>query len=329
MEKTLKKHIVILATGGTIAGTGKAGATVDYHPGELDIGTIIASVDGIEDLASITSEQIVNVDSVCITSEIWIRLANRINELAAMTNADGFVVTHGTDTLEETAYFLNLAVHTDKPVIVTGAMRPSTAISADGPLNLYESVALASSDSAFGKGVMVLLSDRFYSAREVTKTNTFETDTFSGKDGGCLGYMRDQLPYFFTSTLKCHTSQTEFDVSRIKQLPKVEVAYFYAGADPETLGYLMEKSDGMVIAGAGDGNFSDTWKKELIKMESNNKPVVIASRTSSGVVTLPSNHPKNCISSDTLNPQKARILLQLALTRTHEISGIREIFEKY
>lgn len=172
------KNIIILATGGTIAGTGEEGKTTNYTAGNIDIEVLVSSVRNLDKIANIYGEQIANVDSNDITMNHWLTLANRINELSKQDDVDGFVITHGTDTLEETAYFLDLTVKTDKPVVLTGAMRPSTATSADGPLNLYQSVALAASDLSRGHGAMVVFSDGIYSGRNVQKINTFKNKCF-------------------------------------------------------------------------------------------------------------------------------------------------------
>ena len=238
-------------------------------------------------------------------------------------------MTHGTDTLEETAFFLNLTVKTRKPVVITGAMRPATALSPDGPFNLYQAVALASSPEAYGKGVLAVFSDAIYSARDVQKGSTFHVDAFSSDDFGCLGYIRDTKPYFYNALVKKHTVDTEFDIRDIETLPKVSIAYFHVDADPEILRFQMEKSDGLIIAGAGNGEMSLQWEDEVRNMENCGKPIVITSRIHDGIVTLHDAVPANVFSGDTLNPHKARILLMLALTKTHDIPTMRRMFETY
>lgn len=229
--------VVVLATGGTIAGTGEAGKTTGYSAGQLDVGTLVASAAGITDIANVRGVQVCNVGSDDITDAYWIQMAQTINELAADDAISGFAVTHGTDTLEETAYFLNLAVKTDKPVVITGAMRPSTATSADGPMNLYQTIALAANPDAAGRGAMVVFSDGIYGGRDVQKVNTFKTDAFSMRDMGCLGYMQDNNAYFYNATTKKHTVDTEFSVDGLDALPAVGVAYFTIDADPGVLDY--------------------------------------------------------------------------------------------
>ncbi|NRT40444.1 L-asparaginase [Clostridium beijerinckii] len=259
------KNIIILATGGTIAGTGEEGKTTNYTAGNIDIEVLVSSVRNLDKIANIYGEQIANVDSNDITMNHWLILANRINELSKQDDVDGFVITHGTDTLEETAYFLDLTVKTDKPVVLTGAMRPSTATSADGPLNLYQSVALAASDLSRGHGAMVVFSDGIYSGRNVQKINTFKTNAFNSIEFGCLGYMRDNIPFFFNKSIKPHTIYSQFDVTGLTELPKVSIAYFHIDADPSIIDYFAQNSQGIVIAGREVGLSAQIgWKKSGI-----------------------------------------------------------------
>jgi len=322
--------VVILGTGGTIAGTGEAGKTQGYTAGSLDIQSLIDACPGLDELANLQGEQVLNTASDNVTAKDWLVLANRINELAQDPTIAGFVVTHGTDTLEETCYFLNLAVKTDKPVICVGAMRPATAISADGPMNLYQSVALARSPEAVGQGAMIVFSDGIYGAREVTKVNTFKTDAFNGKDMGCLGYMRDDKPYFYNKTVKKHTVDTPFDITGLEDLPKVGIAYFHIDADVAILEEMMNRYDGVVIAGAGNGSTSTAWANYVKeRIDGGDDTIVVrAGRMDCGIVTDYSSFMQS-IAADNLNPQKARILLQLALTKTKDRETIREYFAQF
>lgn len=331
MRNSELKNIVILATGGTIAGTGENGKTTNYKAGNLDIQDLINSVSNLDKIANIYGEQIANVDSNDITINHWLTLVNRINELSKDDNIDGFVITHGTDTLEETAYFLDLTVKTEKPVVVTGAMRPSTATSADGPFNLYQSVALAASDSSKGQGSMVVFSDGIYSGRTVQKVNTFKTNAFNSREFGCLGYMRDNIPYFFNKSIKPHTINSEFDITGLNKLPMVSIAYFNIGADPSILDYLSQISDGIVIAGSGSGSFSSSWIEKVKELDKKGIPVVRSSRIGSGIILKDEEMDKsaNSIPGNTLSPSKARILLSLALTKTKKYSEIEKIFAEY
>lgn len=323
------KNIVILATGGTIAGRGDAGKTSEYKPGEVSIADILSSVPGIEQLAHIEAMQILNAASDNVTSENLLQLANTINELSQKPNIDGFVITHGTDTLEETAYFLHLTVKTHKPVVCVGSMRPATALSADGPLNLYQAVALATKEEAAGKGVLVTFADGIYSARDVQKVNTFRTDAFSGRDLGCLGYMQDATAHFFNQPVRKHTADTEFHVSGLETLPKVDIIYFHLDADLALFQLAYANSAGVVIATAGNGGISSAWGNAMKSPEMAQKPIVTASRIGNGYVNLKQSAADTVVASGSLNPQKARILLQLALTVTRDVAAIRQMFLNY
>ena len=319
-------RIVILATGGTIAGTGDDGKTVGYTPGVLTAEELIDAVQGLDDVAQIEAIQICNVNSDDMTYSIWLELARTINEMAQDPDVKGFVITHGTDTMEETAYFLNLTVKTDKPVVITGSMRPITSLSADGSMNLYQSVCVAASEDAVGKGVLVVFSDRIYSARSVTKTSTYHVTAISAGEMGCIGVVRDNAVFIYESPNKLHTTSTEFDVDEIVSLPKVSVLYFSVDADPDILSYAASISDGIVIAGAGAGEFSEAYKAIIDELEI---PVVISSRIDDGIILRDNLLSDNSIAADNLSPQKAAILLRLALLITKDNEEIQEMFYKY
>ena len=321
-----RKKIVILATGGTIAGVGDTGNEDGYKPGTLTVEDLLSAVPEMADIAEYEAIQICNVNSDDVTDEIWIQLANTINEKAADPEVDGFVITHGTDTMEETAYFLNLTVKTDKPVVLTGSMRPSTSISADGPMNFYEAACVAASDEAAGKGVLVVFSDRIYGARSVTKTSTYSVMAISAGEMGDLGVIRDRTLYLYEKPLKRHTTESEFDITGLTSLPKVSILYFFVGADPELLRYAAEHSDGLVIAGAGEGSFSELWIEIIKELQI---PVVISSRIDDGVITKESLLCENTVSSDNLSPQKAAILLRLALTGDVNQERLEEMYSVY
>jgi L-asparaginase len=322
----MKKNIQIIATGGTIAGVGKNG---EYKSAEIDINKLISNINGIDDLANLKMVQKINIDSSDVTCKDWLCIAKDINEKSKDSNIDGFVITHGTDTLEETAYFLNLTLKTSKPVIITGSMRPSTALSADGPFNLYQAVALAKNDDSVGKGVLIVFADTIYGARDIQKINSFKIEAFNHRDLGCFGYMMDDVPYFYNRSTRPHTLDTEFDVCDFDDLPKVSIAYFYADADVEILTHLAEKSDGIVLAGTGNGNCSQIWHDEIKSILNKNIPVVRTSRTANGLVTSEKSISSYGITANTLSAQKARILLSLSLTKTDDLNKIDEIFKKY
>ena len=237
-------NVTIIATGGTIAGTGATSTTtVGYEAAKIGVETLINAVPELKKVANVKGEQIFQIASENMNNDYWLKLAKRVNELLKQSDVDGIVITHGTDTIEETAYFLDLVVKSDKPVVIVGAMRPSTAISADGPINLYNSVILAGSDEAVGKGVLVAMNDQINAGREVTKTNTSTADTFRTPELGFLGYMQDNKPHFNRESTRKHTCDTPFDVSNLNTLPQVDIVYGYANMNRIPL-------DALVAAGA-------------------------------------------------------------------------------
>lgn len=323
-----KKTVVVLATGGTIAGKGRKGSQTNYVPGQLSIESIASSVDGIGELAELREIQIANVNSDDITSFDWLELARRINTLSRDPLIDGFVITHGTDTMEETAYFLHLTCHTGKPIVVTGAMRPSTATSADGPMNLYQAVAVASSEKAKGKGVMCVFSDSIYGARDFQKLSTTSVTAFGGRDFGMMGYIIDDEIRFYNQSMRPHTTSSPFFVDTLPSLPKVEIVFFYVDADPVILRTSAERADGIVLVGAGNGNYSNAFNDMVGKLS---VPVVRTSRIGNGIIVPDDKFDAypNIIIGDNLAPTKARILLQLSLTHTTEREMIQEYFSTF
>ena len=322
----MKGKVIILATGGTIAGVGEDGKIVGYRPGTLTVDYLIEKTPKLKDVADIESLQICNINSDDITGEIWIQLANKINEFAKDPEVVGFVITHGTDTMEETAYFLNLTVKTDKPVVFTGSMRPATSISADGYMNLYEAVCVAASDEAKGKGVLVVFFVCIFAARTVTKTSTYNVTAISSSGMGAIGIVRDGEVYLYASPFKCHTIESIFDVSKIDSLPKVSILYFSVDANPELLEYAAKSSDGIVIAGAGAGEFSEAYKSVIDKMDI---PVVVCSRIDGGIIFKENLLCENTVAADNLSPQKAVVLLRLALACRINKEKLQEVFMKY
>lgn len=326
-----KKRIAILATGGTIAAVGAEGETNNYNSYEIGVKNLVGDISGIDDLAELIGVQVCNIPSTDITEEHWYSLAEEIDRLAKQDDIDGFVITHGTDTLEETAYYLHLVVKTDKPIVITGAMRPASAISADGPMNLYQSVALAASDCARGMGVLVVFSDGIYNGRDVQKSNCFRPDAFNQRDFGCMGYMLYNQPRIFFQSLRKHTTQSEFFYKDCAALPRVSIAYFSANASAELLYDIAKKSDGLIIAGSGSGWYSSGWVEMSKKIEKLGIPVVRSSRVSNGYVQAVDylDCCENIIPGDTLSPAKARILLQLALAKKSDFEDIRRYFSEY
>ncbi|EFS9251956.1 type II asparaginase [Campylobacter upsaliensis] len=325
-----KPKVAILATGGTIAGSiDSAVATTGYTAGVVGVDVLIKAVPEIQNLAKIEGQQIANIDSSNMRDEIWLKLAQEINKLFA-SGVDGVVITHGTDTMEETAYFLNLTIKSDKPVVLVGAMRPSTAISADGPKNLYNAVALAADKNA--KGVMVAMNDKIQSARAVVKTHTLNVDAFSSPDFGDMGYIVDGKVYFYNNVAKAHTKKTPFDVKKLKTLPKVDILYTYSndGNGVAAKALFENGTKGIVVAGSGAGSIHEAQKEVLKELLTKGLKVAVSSRVVAGRVAVSEADKKlGFISAEDLNPQKARVLLMLALTKTNDPKKIQEYFLKY
>lgn len=327
----------VLSTGGTIAGRGSSATDFsNYRAGALRGEELIEAVPQITQVANVSVEQIVNVRSPDISLDNWITLANRINEIFARDpKVAGIVVTHGTNTMEETGYFLNLTVKYDRPVVLVGSMRPATAISADGPLNLFNAVRVASSPAARGQGVLIVMNDEINSARDATKTNTFRVETFRSPELGFLGYVDEDKVSFYRSSTKRHTVKSEFDLSAIKELPQVEILYSYVQPSPALIQALVANGvQGIVFAGTGEGglsNFETAALQPIVASRSGSKPVLVrSSRVGNGrVIGRDEFDRMGIIPADSLNPQKARILLMLALTKTKDLAEIRRMFAEY
>ena len=326
-------NVVILATGGTIAGSAETGTQAGYTSGKLGIDAMIDAVPGIRKLANITGEQTANVGSQDMSVEVWLKLANRINELLATDDVDGIVITHGTDTQEETAYFLNLVVKSDKPVVTTGSMRPSTAVSAEGPLNLYNAVAVASNPKSKGRGVMIVMNDQIHSAQAVTKTNTTSVETFKSPIQGLMGAVIYGQLEFYRTPHAIHTVNSEFSIEGVKELPRVDI--IYGGVDmPADLIELSIKAGakGIVIAGVGNGNMNAASLAASKKATSKGIVVVRSTRVPTGYVLRNAecnDDEYNTIASDELNAQKSRVLLMLCLLKEKSLDDIQNIFYKY
>jgi len=328
-------NVVILATCGTIAGTGASSTvTVGYTAATVGVARLIEAFPELKKVASVKGEQVFQIASENMNNDYWLKLAKRVNELLAQDDVDGIVITHGTDTIEETAYFLNLVVKSKKPVVIVGAMRPSTAISADGPVNLYNAVTLAASEEAVGKGVLVSLNDQISGARDVTKTNTANADTFRSWELGFLGYMQDNKPHFYRASTRKHTVDTEFDISKLDSLPQVDIVYGYANMNRVAIDAFVASGDkALVHAGVGDGSLArPAVEPALIEARKKGVIIVRSSRVGNGIVARngeAKDDELDFVVSDTLNPQKARILVMLALTKTNDTKEIQRMFYTY
>ncbi|TDQ56529.1 asparaginase [Mesocricetibacter intestinalis] len=323
--------ITILATGGTIAGSGASAVGSEYKAGQLTIQTLIEAVPEMNDLANIKGEQVVNIGSQDMSDEVWLKLVKTIN--AQCDKTDGFVITHGTDTMEETAYFLNLTVKCEKPVVLVGAMRPATEKSADGPLNLYNAVVVATDKKSAGRGVLVAMNNEVLGARDVTKTSTTAVQTFESPNFGTLGYIHNSKVDYERSPESKHTSNTPFNVDNLTELPKVGIIYAYSNMPTEPLKALLDNGyKGIISAGVGNGNMNAANLEMLEKAAKDGVAVVRSSRVPTGYTTRNGELDDNKLgfaASGTLNPQKARVLLQLALTQTQDIKQIQQYFEDF
>ena len=329
--------VYVLSTGGTIAGAGSSSTDLsNYKPGSILGEQLVKAVPQISQIADVRVEQIVNVNSSDITIENWLRLAKRINAILKETPAvSGFVITSGTNTLEETSYFLNLTIRSDTPVVLVGAMRPATAMSADGPLNLLNAVRTAIAPESRGKGGLIVLNDEINAARDTTKTNTLRVETFRAPELGILGYIDEDKVSFYRATTKRHTAQSEFDVANLTSLPKVSILYSYIEPDATLIQAAIKGgAKGIVFAGTGNGAlsvFEETVVKEVAAMPAATRPVLVrSSRVGNGRVIATAEYDAlGIVPGDTLSPQKARILLMLALTKTADLKELRRIFSEY
>jgi len=328
-----KPKIRIIATGGTIAGVSSTSASSAYTAGQVGIQTLLDAVPQILNLAEVDGEQLVNIGSQDMNDEVWLKLAKRVNQLLNEEGYDGVVITHGTDTMEETAYFLNLTVKSDKPVVLAGSMRPSNAISADGPANLYNAVAAAVSPACKGMGVLCCMNNQLLDAKTVIKTHTIDCDTFEGGPSGIIGYVYNGEAYILQTPNNKHTVNSIFDVSKITKFPKVGIVYGYANASPLPMQAFVDANfDGIVLAGVGDGNFYKDVFDVAVKAQNQGIQIVRSSRCPTGPTCLNSevdDEKYHFVASLSHNPQKARILLMLALTKTHDWQEIQQFFKEY
>lgn len=328
----MKPKICILTTGGTIAGAAaRSDALTGYRAGALGADELLAAVPEIADVCAIESEEVSAIDSKDMTEAVWLHLAARI-EAALAAGAAGIVVTHGTDTLEETAYFLHLIVKSEKPVVLTGAMHPATALSADGPLNLLDAVRLAASPEAHGQGALVVLNGEIHSARDIQKVHTTAVQAFASPDVGTLGRMEDGTPHFRRRVLTRHTRESEFDLAGVTTLPYVPILYGHAGADARLARAAIESgAAGIVHAGTGNGSIHEALLATLAAAAGKGIGVVRTSRTGAGAVLFAESAYADAgfIDADTLPPAKARILLALALLKTNDRDEIQRMFREY
>ncbi len=328
--------VLVISTGGTIAGKGASSTSLSEYKTSIMGEELVNAVPEIRQYANVRVEQVLNVGSPDISLADWIKLALRINAaFAAEPGLAGIVITHGTNTLEETAYFLNLTVRHDRPVVLVGAQRPATAISADGPLNLLNAIRVAAAPEARGKGALIVMNDEINGARDVTKSNTYRVEAFRSPELGFLGYVDADKVSFYRASTRRHTAQSEFDVNGLTAFPQVEILYSYIEPSTALIQALYTGGvKGIVFAGTGAGGLSKFEKdalKAFISSPAGAKPVLVRSnRTGNGRVLPRTEYDAlGYVPADTLNPQKARVLLMLALTRTSDLNEIRRMFNEY
>lgn len=310
----------VIGTGGTI---GSSGNYWTGDPTRVPIAQLV-KIPGVEKIATVTSEQLWNVGSSAIGPSRWLELSRRVSDVLRERPAlAGVVITHGTDTMEETAYFLDLTVSGDRPVIVTGSMRPSDMPGADGPANLLEAIRAAADPNARGRGTIVVMDDRLFAARDVTKTNSTRVETFQAPERGALA-IADPEGVFFHRQAPGH-AQAQFDISSVRELPRVDIVYSYAGADSIPIDALVAAgAKGIVLAGVGRGGATRAQSAALDRALKRGIVVVVSTRTGSGRV--PVGNGSDFIGSGDLNPQKARVLLSLVLTKTSDPAEVTRYF---
>lgn len=326
----MKPKVHILGTGGSISGIGPHRLDYTLYPEvgkKLTVEQLLERIPEARELADLSGEDLLQVGSPSIGPPEWLQILNRIEATPA-----AIVITHGTATLEETAYFLHLTVKSERPVVVTGAMRPPTSVGTDADLNLLDAIRLAAAPEAAGRGVLTILNNEIQSARDVTKSNAFRVDTFHSRDFGVLGYVdSDARVLFYRSVTRVHTTATPFDVRGRTDLPRVDIVYAYAGADGLLVDALAgRRPAGMVLVGFGGGSYPAAFLDAGKRAVQAGIAVVLATRSWNGrVVVTPKKDADGFIVSDDLMPQKARILLMLALTVTRQRAEIQRMFYEY
>jgi L-asparaginase len=328
-----KPNIVILATGGTIAGAAGSSVQSGYTSGQVTIDAMVNAVPDITKLANIKGEQISNVGSQDMSFEIMLKLAKRIGELSAQKDVDGIVITHGTDTMEETAYFLNLVTHTDKPVVLVGSMRPSTAVSADGPLNLYNGVAVAADPNAKNRGVLLVMNDWIHSAQTLTKVSTTAVQTFMSPIRGLIGTTAYGVNEYYRYPHNKYGAKSEFNTDGVTKLPRVDIIYGDADMSADLIDASVKLgAKGIVIAGVGNGNMTKAALDACAKAVKAGVVVVRSTRVATGNVgrnVEVNDDQVGTIASHDLNPQKSRILLSVALLKSRKADEIQKLYYDY
>ena len=333
LAQAAKPNVVILATGGTIAGAGASALnSATYAAAKVPVDKLLAGLPELANVANVRGEQVSQIASESFDNETLMKLGKRVSALAKRSDVDGIVVTHGTDTLEETAYFLNLVIRTSKPIVVVGSMRPGTALSADGGLNLFNAVSVAASKDAAGKGVLVTMNDEINSGRDVAKLINIKTEAFKSQ-WGALGMVVEGNNYWFRSPAKRHTAQSEFNIDDFDTLAAVEVVYGYGNVSRTAVDAVGASGIKAIIhAGTGNGSVADRIVPSLVNIRAKGVQVIRSSRVPAGFVLRNAEQPDDkydWVVAHDLNPQKARILAAVALTKTNDSKELQRIFWQY
>lgn len=328
-----KPNIVILATGGTIAGSGASATKSAYSAGAVTVDKLLAAVPSINEMAKIKGEQISNIGSQEMNNAVWLKLAKRANTLLNSKDVDGIVITHGTDTMEATAYFLDLTVKNKKPIVFVGAMRSGSSMSADGPMNLFNAVSVVINKETAGKGVVVVMNDEIHSAREVTKVNTSSVNAFASPNTGKIGTVYYGAVNYYMQPVRKHTIETEFDITKIDSLPRVDIVYAHANdTDVFVKAAVKAGAKGIIHVGMGNGNPYPLTMDALVAASKSGVVIARTSRVGSGRTTLHNevdDEKYGFIVTDDLNAQKARILLMLGLSKTADKAKLQSMYFTY
>lgn len=321
-SNTSKPKVLILTTGGTIAS--RTGASL------IDGPSLVQAVPQLADYAEIQVEEFVRIGSSKMRPDIWLSLVKKIQEtLKVQPDLACIIITHGTDTMEETAFFLNLTHKSEVPVIIVGSMRSSNEISADGPGNLLNAVRVGVAEEARGKGGMVVMNDNINAGRDLHKQNNRRVDAFPATELGYMGFVDPEKVIFYRSPLKKHTINSEFDVYALDSLPAVDLVRDFAGFDKDILHFFLNRpSKGLVISSFAGGRMSAA-ATSVYNLSPNNKPVVIASSIRGSRIMGSHRDQTSVIIANDLPPNKARILLMLALTKTKDLEEIQRMFGEY
>ena len=327
------KRIKVIATGGTISAHHDDRLDVrNYVSGHYRGEDIVASLPELQRFAKVDVEQLSNFSSTVIDDRHWVLLRERVTAILEEEAYDGVVITHGTNTLEETAYFLHMTVPSEKPIVVTGAQRPFSGLSTDASMNVLNAIQVAASSEANGFGVLVVLNNEVWSARDVSKTNTYRLQTFQSMNAGPLGTVDpDHRVRLLHRPVRKHTAQSMWANESFDALPRVDIVYSYAGADGVMIDALIAAgAEGIVIAGTGAGRCSPLEEEAIERAVQAGIVVAMSSRVGSGVVIpIDAYAYIPFVTTDTLSPQKARILLKLALRQTKNVATIQMYFEQY